>query len=113
MPEGACSPVTCQPMPKRVTAPKFGDFIKTARKKRGLKSGQVVGHVHRVGAAFDTFDPSQLSTYEHGKVASPDPIVLYLLARLYHVSLDAMIETLIEDRLAVGKAPPERRTASR
>jgi transcriptional regulator with XRE-family HTH domain len=51
-----------------------------------------------------SLDRSTLLQYERGTVRSPDPMVLWGLGRLYHVTVDDLVADLVRDR--TGRAVP-------
>jgi transcriptional regulator with XRE-family HTH domain len=53
-----------------------------------------------------SLDRSTLLQYERGTVGSPDPVVLWGLGWLYHVTVDDLIADLVRDR--TGRAAPRR-----
>lgn len=84
-------------MPDRpVVAPKFGRFLTDCRIARNLETGPVERIVsERYGVPLGH---TSLWRYENGQTMYPDPAVIWALARLYGVSLEAMVLELVKDR---------------
>ena len=90
----------------------FGERLRSAREAKRLTQGQVVARVHRASLAFDGFTRGQLSNYENGLVSAPDPAILLLLARMYGIGVEGLIDTLISARdAAASESPPGTATA--
>lgn len=100
-------------MGRPIVAPKFAARLKDARDRRSLTMGQVVARIHQLGPAFEGFTRAQLSRYEDGMIAAPDPVVLLKLAKLYCVEFEDLAQRLLEDRLSRAPAdvPQGRLTA--
>ena len=92
---------------------KFGRMLAAARGER--KQSKVAAQIHRASLALSGFSRSQLARYEKGEVNSPDPVVLFYLARLYRADLADWIAILAHEREAVAEAhespPPGPKTA--
>ena len=71
---------------------------------RGTQSrGTICERLLALGLSLDR---STLLQYEHGTVSSPDPVVLWGLGRLFHVTVDDLVADLVRDR--TGRAVPQR-----
>lgn len=75
--------------------PAFGAYLEALRgdQSRGVVCRRVLD---LVGVPFDR---STLLRYERGSVSSPDPLVLWALARAYVVPLEDLLVRLHADRL--------------
>ena len=81
-------------MTKRpISLPKFGAQLRALR--GALSRGKVCAALRRYGL---TVDRSTLLHYERGAVTSPDPAVLWALARVYHTPIDELLTLLTRER---------------
>lgn len=70
--------------PRERVVPAFGSALEKARGKMSM--GQVY--------TYAGISQSTLSHWEKGTVAAPDPVILLKLARLYGVSMTALVDVL-------------------
>lgn len=80
--------------------PEFGKRL--AEDRGGKTLGQIVAHVHRLSLSLDGFTRGQLSRYEAGEVAAPDPVALLYLARIYRQDVRVYLDLLAHDREALA-----------
>jgi transcriptional regulator with XRE-family HTH domain len=90
----------------------FGRKLRKRREDLGLTQGQIVAYMHRMNEDLDGFTRPQLSNYEAGKVASPDPIVMLFLCKKYGMKVDEVLQELADERQdlrhKLGETHPDR-----
>ncbi len=99
------------PKPRVAKVAAFGAWLRAARKRRDWTEARVVREVLKESVALEKFTRGQLSNYENGLVESPDPSVLFLLAKFYGKPVEEMLVKLYEAReqaarAKAGESPP-------
>ena len=84
-------------------SPKFGDYLRRARQEAGIRTQhQAAKELERLGRRISQ---GLIAQYETGKIKTPDPNILCLLAKLYKKDYLELVFHLVKDKYSVCGDP--------